>query len=152
MIAGIRSALSAASVDEATTQRIPSDPRTIVDRIDLDPRTTSYLQCPACYALYEYTGVPRGADPDPPACTHRPTPANPPCNVPLWTERRIGGKTIIVPRRKYVHQSLKEWMGRMLSRPGVEDIIDDAPHRTPTGRMADVWDSPVFQKDRKSVV
>ena len=147
MIAGIRSTLSTASVDESTINLIPKDPRTIVDHIDLDPRTISYLQCPACYALYEYTGVPP-AEPYPETCAHRPTPTSPPCNVPLRTERRIGAKTLVVPRRKYVHQSLKEWMGRMLSRPGVEEIIDKAPHRTPTGRIEDIWDSSVFHTFR----
>lgn len=148
MISGIRSALSAASAGESVTRLIPNDPRTIVNQIDLEPRTTSYLQCPACYALYGYTGVSPPTEPNPPTCTHRSTPASPPCNVPLWTERRIGAKTILVPRRKYVHQSLKEWMGRILSRPGIEEVIDDAPHRTPTGRIADIWDSPVFQNFR----
>jgi len=148
MIAGIRSTLLVASVDESTIQLIPSDPRTIVDRIDLDPRTTSYLQCPACYALYDYTGVPPPPEPGSVTCTYRSTPTSPPCNVPLWTERRIGGKTLPVPRRKYVHQSLKEWMGRILSQPGIEEIIDETPHRTHTGRIADIWDSSVFRNFR----
>lgn len=148
MIAGIRSGLSAASVDKSITQLIPNDPRTIVEHIDLDPRTISYLQCPVCFALYGYTGVPSPAEPDPPTCTYRPTPTSPPCDVPLWTERRIGGEITLVPRRKYVHQSLKEWMGRMLSRPGMEEVIDNAPHRTPTERMADIWDSPVLRTFR----
>ena len=148
MIAGVRSALTAASIDESIIQLIPNDPRTIVNKIDLNPRTTSYLQCPACYALYGYTGAPPPTEPDPQTCIHRPTPTSPPCNVPLWTERRVGGKTTLVPRRKYVHQSLKEWMGRILSRPGVEEVIDNIPHRTPTGRVTDIWDSAVFQKFR----
>ena len=147
-IAGFHVALAATPTPENVIRQIPNDPRTIVDRIDLDPRTTSYLQCPACYALYDYTGVPPPTEPDLKTCTHRSTPTSPPCNVPLWTERRVGGKTIVVPRRKYVHQSLKEWMGRMLSRPDVEEIIDNMPHRTPTGRIADIWDSSVFQTFR----
>lgn len=148
MIAGVRSTLSTALVEQDVIDLIPKDPRTIVDRIDLDPRTISYLQCPACYALYEYTGVPPSAEPDLKTCTHRPTPTSPPCNVPLWTERRLGTKIVMVPRRKYVHQSLKEWMGRMLSRPGVEEIIDNAPNRTHTGRVEDIWDAPVFHNVR----
>ena len=149
-IAGFQVALSSTPIPtpESIIRQIPNDPRTIVDRIDLDPRTTSYLQCPACYALYDYTGVPPPAESVLRTCTHRSTPTSSPCNVPLWTERRVGEKTVLVPRRKYVHQSLKEWMGRMLSRPGIEEIIDEAPHRTPTGRISDIWDSSVFQNFR----
>lgn len=148
MIAGIRSALSATSTNEEVIRLIPKDPRTIVNKIDLNPRTITYLQCPACYAVYEYEGKLSPEEPDLQKCKHRPTPASPRCDVPLWAERHVGGKTTPVPRRKYVHQSLKEWMGRMLSRPGVEEVIDAAPHRAPTGRMTDIWDSPVFRNFR----
>lgn len=150
MIAGFRSVLAAVSQGEDVPMTIPTDPRTIVGHFDLNPRTVSYLQCPACYALYGYTATNTGssAPPDIERCTFRSTPASQPCDVPLWTERRVGGRVIRVPRRKYVHQSLKEWMGRLLARPGVEDILDRPLERPNSGRLTDIWDSPVFRKFR----
>lgn len=131
--------------------RVPKDPRTLLDQVDLEPRTTSYIQCPACYALYLYpgTGV-VDADTSEVAkeCTHKATPSSQPCGVPLWTERRIGGRTITVPRRKYMHQSLKEWVGRMLARPGIEEILDTAHDRPVSDRMSDIWDSPAIRNIR----
>lgn len=142
--------LAAMSRDEGIPTSIPSDPRTIVNHFDLDPHTVSYLQCPACYALYTYeaTDTDRPTPPDIERCTFSSTPTSQPCGVPLWTERRVGKRTIRTPRRKYIHQSLKEWMGRLLARPGVEDILDHPLERPHTGRFKDIWDSPVFKKFR----
>ena len=147
MIAGFSSMLATVYRDEGVPTSIPSDPRTIVGHFDLDPRTVSYLQCPACYALYAHaaTNTGRSALPDFERCTFRSTPTSEPCNVPLWTEHRVGGRTVRAPRRKYVHQSLKEWMGRLLARPGVEDILDRPLERPHTERVKDIWDSPVFR-------
>lgn len=39
-------------------------------------------------------------------------------------------------------------MGRLLTRPGVEDILDAAYDRPATDRVADIWDSPVFKNFR----
>ena len=126
MIARFRLVLAAMSQGQDAPMTIPSDPRTIIGHFDLNPRTISYLQCPACYALYDYTATDTGPSvpPDIERCTFRSTSTSKPCDVPLWTERRVGGRVIRIPRRKYVHQSLKEWMGRLLARPGVEDILD----------------------------
>ena len=150
MIAGFRSVLAAVSQGEDVPMAIPTDPRTIVGHFDLNPRTVSYLQCPVCYTLYGYTATDTSSStpPDIERCTFRSTPASQPCDVPLWTERRVGGRVIRVPRRKYAHQSLKEWMGRLLARPGVEDILDRLLERPNSGRLTDIWDSPVFRKFR----
>ena len=150
MIAGIRSILAVTQVPSQIIDSLPIDPRTIVSRMDLDPRTTSYLQCPACFALYPYPGT--GFRRLPPntieRCDHRPTPESAPCGVPLWKDRRIGATTLKVPSRKYVHQSLKEWVGRLITRPGIEDALDAAYDKPAADRMTDIWDSPVLRKFR----
>ena len=147
MIAGIHSILLASQVSKQIIDQLPKDPRTIVDKLDLDPRTISYLQCPACYALYSYQGTGDFIHSDNlnHHCTHRPTPESDPCGTPLWKERRIGSRTVKAPCRKYVHQSLKEWIARLLARPGVEEVLDvpNDPHTS--DRMSDIWDSPVFR-------
>ena len=150
MIAGIRGILMAAQVSPRTIDLLPKDPRTIVDRMDLDPRTTSYLQCPACYALYPFpgTGFHRLPQNTLEYCTHQPTPESAPCGVPLWKDRRVGATTLKAPARKYVHQSLKEWVGRLLTKPGVEDVLDAAYDTPAVDRMTDIWDSPVLKNFR----
>ena len=150
MLAGIQSILIAAQVPPATIDLLPQDPRTILGKINLDPRTTTYLQCPSCYALYPFPGT--GFQHLPPGaiehCTHRPTRGSPACGVPLWKDQRVGATVLKVPSRKYVHQNLKEWVGRLLTRRGIEDMLDAAYDKPATGRMSDVWDSPVLNNFR----
>lgn len=128
--------------------KIPDDPRTVVNQFDLDPRCTSYVQCPVCYALYPYTGTIASMPPELERCTHKPTPTSPRCDVPLWEERRLGGNTVWAPRRKYIHQSLKEWVGRLLTRPGVEELMREPCDRPEAAVMEDIWDGPVLRKFR----
>jgi hypothetical protein len=150
LVACLKSLLQASQNPPQILNLLPDDPRTIVDKFDLDPRIISYLQCPSCYALYTYTGTATtchfpGVTEN---CTHRPTPESEPCGVPLWMDRRVGDKVLKVPRRKYVHQSLKEWMGRVLARPGVEDMFERSYQHQPTERMTDIWDSPFLRTFR----
>ena len=66
----------------------------------------------------------------------------------MWEERRFGGKTFLAPRRKYIHQSLKEWVGRLLMRPGVAQQLREPCDRPPTAVMQDIWDAPVLKNFR----
>ena len=147
LLVGMRCMLSAYGPSR-DLDKLPDDPRTVINRFDLDPRCSSYLQCPVCYALYPYSGTITSTPPEPERCTHRPTPTSPPCEVPLWEERRVGGKTVCAPRRKYIHQSLKEWVGRLLSRPGVEELLREPCDKPEAAVMEDIWDAPVLSKIR----
>lgn len=128
--------------------RLPKDPRTVLNRFDLDPRCSSFLQCPECYSLYPYNGTITSTLPEFDKCTHKPTPTSLPCDAPLWEERKIGGKTVRAPCRKYIHQNLKEWVGRILTRPGVEELLRKPCDKPRTSVMEDIWDAPVLRNFR----
>ena len=131
------------------SDKLPSDPRTVVNRFDLDPRCSSFVQCPVCYSLYPYNGTITSTPPEINTCTHRPTPTSPPCGVPLWEDRKLGGKTSLTPHRKYIHQNLKEWVGRLLTRPGAEDLLRQPCDKPGTpAYMEDIWDAPVLRNFR----
>ena len=145
MLAGMRCMLSSQGASRDIIDRVPKDPRTVLNRFNLDPRCSSLLQCPACYALYPYNGTMASATGEIDRCSYKPTPTSSPCNVPLWEERRSGGSIFLAPRRKYVHQSLKEWVGRLLMRPGVEEMFREPCNRPATTVMEDIWDAPVLR-------
>jgi hypothetical protein len=144
----MRSLLAAQGADRETLEQIPIDPRTFVKHLSLDPKTSTFLQCPGCYALYPYSGVVSSSLPENSHCTHQATPSSPPCNIPLFEKRQVGGKNVYAPRRKYIHQSLKEWVGRLLVRPGVEELLQEPCNRPETSTMEDIWDSPVLRNFR----
>ena len=145
MLVGMRCMLSSQGASRDLVDQLPNDPRSVLNRFNLDPRCSSLLQCPACYALYPYNGTMTSATGEIDRCSYKPTPSSPPCNVPLWEERRSAGHTFLAPRRKYVHQSLKEWVGRLLMRPGVEELLREPCNRPTTTVMEDIWDAPVLR-------
>ena len=148
LVAGIRSVLVLQGADQTTLGQIPTDPRTFVKRLALDPTISTFIQCPGCYALYPHTGVVSSSIPDTRNCVYQATPSSPPCGIPLFEVRQVGGRTVHAPRRKYVHQSLKEWVGRLLARPGVEDLLKEPCNRPETPAMEDIWDSPILRNIR----
>lgn len=147
LLVGMRCMLVAHGLSR-DSDKLPCDPRTVVNRFDLDPRCSSFLQCPACYTLYPYNGTITSIQPEFEKCTHRSTPTSPPCDVHLWEERRVGGKTIHAPRRKYIYQNLNEWVGRLLVRPGVEELLCEPCDKLTTSTMEDIWDAPVLRNFR----
>lgn len=137
--------------DTAILNRLPMDIRTVVDRMRLDPHTHPYLCCPVCFAIYDMR-------PYPGRCLYQETPSSNPCDAALWRTRTIHGRTFHVPVRMYLHQELKNWLARLLSRHGLEEIMDATAERArgaSKGVMSDLWDAPVFReifKDGKPFV
>ncbi|KAG1850767.1 hypothetical protein C8R48DRAFT_613151, partial [Suillus tomentosus] len=129
----------ARSAGDPLLHNIPRDPRTVIGSFELEPRTRSYVCCPACFALYDTSPLPL-------FCTHQPTPASRRCHTKLWKTRIIRGNPIQRPIRTYLHQDLKQWMARFISRPGVENLLDSAacPHEGTD--MEDIWHASTFRQ------
>ncbi|RXW11340.1 hypothetical protein EST38_g14515, partial [Candolleomyces aberdarensis] len=127
---------------------LPKDPRTLSSRFLLDPTTTTYICCPECHKLYHF--IPDDPTANPKICDYRKTPASESCGAKLWKERDYGPYGIrSSPVKKYVHQDLKSWLGRLLSRPGIEDLLEKRAVNT-DGEVDDIWGGEVLRnfKDR----
>ena len=98
--------------------RLPRDPRTVLEILKLKPVVHSYVCCPKCFALYPSDTVTPGH------CSLKETPSDEPCGEPLFRPRRIGATTRSVSVREYLHQSLAVWLGKLLCRAGMEDVLD----------------------------
>lgn len=150
-LAGIRDILRRSGAPLETIQQIPKYPSSCSTSFRLEPVTRQFLSCPACFCLYPYNP---GDDPNStehPAigcCSFKQTPTSSPCSEPLWSRRNIGGdRTRSVPRRKHLHQDLKSWLGRLLSRQGMEEILEKRPSSrsaNPDIPIDDIWLSEVF--------
>lgn len=148
-LAGLRDLLRASGTPTAIIEAVPKDPRAAAAHFRIDGITRQYLSCPVCYCLYPYDG------PDHPTvthCTYKKTPESSPCTTTLWKTYDIGrSPTRLVPCRKYLHQDLKYWLGRLLSRVQMENIIDDYPLGLLAdhgGPVHDIWQSKVFSRLR----
>ena len=162
ILAGLRDILRLANIPPEQLRHIPHESRTVLERFQLDPITTTYVMCSKCYALYPLTVTEK-------SCTHKPTEQSEPCGAPILrtvgqtTQSRYldGGSAseaddgegrgydgnCYVPIKTYTHQSFKHWLASMLCRPGMEDTIDDY-HRLFAEKddIEDIWDTE-FMRD-----
>ncbi|KAJ3501861.1 hypothetical protein NLJ89_g9152 [Agrocybe chaxingu] len=148
-LAGLRGLLRATGASQDAIDSIPMDPRSAGRGFNLDPVTRTFICCPSCHCLYPYNPGDSPEDEDSPSishCLHTRTPGSPMCNTPLWKRRRVtGGQERLVPVWKYVHQDLKSWLGRLLLRKGMEDILDKPLNAEAANEATDdIWGSPAF--------
>ncbi|OBZ66279.1 hypothetical protein A0H81_13832 [Grifola frondosa] len=124
--------------DRHLLSRMCRDPQTLITAFNLEPSVKSYICCPECYALYDdHSSTPTN-------CTYLATPTSVPCNAKLWRNRNLLSTASRSPVRKYLHQSLKQWVGRLLSRPDISDYLDK-PLEDVCGSMKDIFDGEVLR-------
>ncbi|KII89487.1 hypothetical protein PLICRDRAFT_108974 [Plicaturopsis crispa FD-325 SS-3] len=154
-LSGLRDVLrSMGDISATSLSLIPKDPSTARSHFRLDPTTTTYISCTKCFCLYRYSpgDHPHGGvhGPNfPLTCTHKKTRQSEACGASLWKQRSLGGeRTMTVPCRTYLHNDLKSWLGRLLCRPGMEDILEKTGEGLrpdgPDPPVVDIWQSKVF--------
>jgi hypothetical protein len=148
-LAGTRDLLRASKVPADVIDSLPRDPRALPSQFHLDPVTRPYLCCTSCGCLHLYIPNDRpSSDTQPTRCSFQNTPRSRVCNEPLWKLREIGEhRMVYTPIRRYLHQDLKSWVGRLLSRVGMEDLLDKYPQGAPEDPgtpVDDIWQSDVF--------
>lgn len=122
--------------DRDAYETIPKDPRTCLAALDLRPHTRKFICCPKCFALYE-------DDPSAPDTCQRkpiPIPVGVPCGAKLWRKRTVLGSQRRFPALQYLHQDLQHWIARLLSRPGIEDLLEQQPVAG-TDTVSDIWEA-----------
>jgi Transposase family tnp2 len=135
---------------QARPQKLPKHPEALSVRYRLDPITQKYIVCSRCHCLYAYRLAAPGADliPPPPLCAFKSRADSAQCNEPLWRKSDRGPYGLLeLPRKVYVHQDLKSWLGRMVLRPGMENFMESCP--VPDGAhdqasIPDIWLAKVF--------
>ena len=128
--------------DQRLLRFVSRDPRTVVNAFGLDPAVVEYICCPECWALYLHDAT------APDLCTYRSTQTSESCGAKLWKRRTVGDKQMRIPIRRYLHQSFKHWLGRMLSRIDIELWLEARRHPPPKAAggsrpppMKDIFDA-----------
>ncbi|KDQ06156.1 hypothetical protein BOTBODRAFT_121839, partial [Botryobasidium botryosum FD-172 SS1] len=112
----------ASGIDGDLTQKFfrdfPTDPRTVLRFFDFEPVTISLVCCPSCFCLYPLS------EDTAEKCTNENVPGKV-CGAGLFKRKKtLRGRLIRKPIRCFVYQPFPEWLGRFLSRPGIEDLVD----------------------------
>ena len=139
--------------EQCVLSSIPNDPRTIHDSFDIEPKTIIYAVCPdpSCHATYP----PKFQDNSsiaiyPSKCRQRHEGRR--CNTSLLKSKVVPSKgTIYTPIKTFVYFSPVEWLGRLLSRPGLEAEMDSSWinaqnfRKSNPGLMRDILDGNVLR-------
>lgn len=134
---------------------IPKTMSSIISHYNLDPACCAFVCCPHCYCITALT--PKALEEAEteynsgrplPTCTNKDYPGSPNCGTQLWCIHWINSRAFVVPIQKQIFQDLKEWMGRLLAIPGIEDIMaahhqGAAPEGSPVS--SDFRDSPTYR-------
>jgi hypothetical protein len=121
---------------------VPMDARTVLQRLSLKPSYKAFVCCPKCSTCYPDDGP----DSYPDLCSSKDASTQQICGCRLQKVRNIRGHHHDIPVRRFQYHDFKEWLGEMLCRPGMEDMMDRNFLPSPDGFMADIWDAPGLYK------
>ena len=130
------------SQGKLVTKSVPMDARTVVQRLALKPSYKAFICCPECSTCYPNNGL----DPCPELCTSRRLSTQQICGQHLRKPCNIHGHSHDIPVRPFLYHDFKEWLGEMLCRPGMENMMDRSFSPSPDGIMGDIWDAPGVYK------
>lgn len=99
-------------VDDSVISSLPSDVRTLMRSLDLEPIIHRSVCCGRCFKLYPLAICPE-------VCSHQPTSRSEECGTPLLRKGKI-------PYRYYNTQSLEAFLDDFLSRPSVQSELEHA--------------------------
>jgi hypothetical protein len=126
-------------------ESIPKDVRTVMRRLALNPSYKSFICCPECSSCFPDSGPDSlGYCSWKHASTDSPTQAQETCHCgcPLRKTRNVRSHEYDIPVRRFFYHDFNEWLGEMLCRPGMEDMMDREFLQSLDGIMGDIWDAP----------
>lgn len=133
--------------EKALLDILPTNISNVITRLRLDPVLERFACCKKCFATYPPLALVNNNRPIYPSrCDFEETSTSPKCNMPLvYTRRDHRGEVVKIPYREFAYQPLREWLARILLRPGMEKMMDAAWERSrkPSGPVLfDIWDGP----------
>jgi Transposase family tnp2 len=138
---------STSLISKQTVSSIYSDIRTVVDIMDLEPKTKAFVCCPKCFFLYNVdTNDPQSSYPE--HCTHRDAPDSEPCGRRLRKQRKRQDGHVELPSREFLYQDMKQWVASLYARSDLKDHLEPRPSldRIDPNEISDIWDAPCLQE------
>lgn len=118
---------------------LPDSISTIISLLHLKPTVQSLICCSGCFACYSTSDYPD-------FCNYQAASDLPVCGRPLTRIKKRRGVPALEALRKFHYQEFREWLGRMLCAPGMEEKLDRNVFDTGAlpGELWDIWDGEVL--------
>ena len=132
-------------ITKLVVEQFPKDIRGVRSIFQLEAKTIIYAACPKCSCTYE-PSMKNEVPIYPPRCTFRAFPSSSACNATLTTSRVHNRTSVRYPIRPFVTQCPESFIGDLLSRPGMEEILlSGAKHHQSGNVMFDITDGQRVQ-------
>ena len=128
-------------------ENFPHDLRSVRKAFDVEAKTVTYAACPRCSCTY----APQMASDVsiyPSHCTWKEFPTSQPCDEPLMDAKIIDGESMRYPKRPFVVQDFDAFVANLLSRPGVEEALDQGTMLLNREELSDIKDGAGVQNLR----
>ncbi|KAF9442936.1 hypothetical protein P691DRAFT_779151 [Macrolepiota fuliginosa MF-IS2] len=118
------------------TSEIPTTIDTLVSHLKIEPKAKPYMCCQHCFCLYD------SDKPIPNVCTFEDDKGEGECREQLRKKKSH------MPLHEYVMHDLKDWLARLYTQPGMEELLDHHTHVQPPsdGIMSNIWDAPIVRE------
>lgn len=126
---------------------IPSDVRTVLSALELEPKTMPMVCCPRCFQTYTIDDDNLESYPE--FCVYKETARSRTCGRRLRRMKESTGR--FVPTRRFLYHDFYDWLGKLYGRPDIEIHLDEYPstfdqNGEPPKQMKDVWDGSVLRE------
>lgn len=127
---------------------IPSDVRTLISTLQLEPDIVCHAVCPKCRATYE-PNKHKPHDLYPHRCMFQETNKDM-CGEKLVIKcERVEGKKIVItyePVLSFPYRPLKSWLAELFQRPELASLARGAWRSSYSKHWKDVWDTPALRE------
>lgn len=124
-------------LQQSLVNNFPVDIRTVRQAFDIEADITVYAACPKCSCTYKPTTNGK-RNKYPSTCTHR-----------RFAKSKMCGEQLIDnsqnPIRPFAVQDLDSFVGRLICRPGMEDLLDAGTVIEPKSELWDIKDGSVIR-------
>jgi hypothetical protein len=126
-------------LQKAQLAKLPSRPEAYERQLDFQPPLSTFVVCPECHCNYPLSSK-LSSEPPITRCTDKPYPFSDECGTDLYQDG--------TPIKTFHYVPFEEWFGRFISRPEVEEMLDDFCARVDEeapDRMSGIEDSPFIR-------
>lgn len=128
-------------------RNFPHDLRSVRRAFNVEAKTVTYAACPKCSCTYKPT-----MDGDvaiyPSHCSWKEFPTSKQCDEPLMDSKVVKGESVRYPKQPFVVQDFDAFVANLLSRPGVEEALDQGTVLLQNEELQDIKDGRGVQELR----
>ena len=132
------------TVERRMMNDFPTDLRSVRRIFDMEAQTIVYATCPTCFATYPPERQ-AGIFVYPSRCSHRTAFQEKPCHNRLTTQHVQDGESVRVPIQPFVMQDFDTFVAGMLSRRGMEQILEKGTVCEPQELLSDIKDGHLLR-------